>query len=452
MANGYQSAAELRKEISSSDSSARRFISVLFDEGTFLETGTYTKNAGGNNNFEGVITGCGAVDGRLVFTFIQDYSNGRAAFTSASAKKISALYDKAIRAKAPVVGVYTSAGAKLSEGIDAVSGYGAVIARISEAKSLIPQISVVAGACGGAAAAAASMADFVVADNQKGELYILPENEATMKQGVRADLYAEGTEALALRTRELLNYLPGNREEGTVYTLAPDDINTPSEGIEALASSDSDIRELISALSDNGVFFELFSDFDKEMVCGFSAINGRIVGVTANQPIEKKGALTANAARKAAKFINFLGRFGIPLLTLVNTVGFGGENCGCYAGALSELCFAYTSCKSAKITVVTGKAYGSAFTLLGSKQLGADMVFALDSAVISVMAPETAVEFVWDNRVKAAADPVTARATLRDEWIASSASPLAAARLGDIDDVIEYSELRQRVAAAFEIF
>ena len=451
MADSYTTAAALREEILSSASGARGFIAGLFDEGTFLETGTYIRNAGDDRNFEGVITGCGAVNGRLVFAYIQDYSNGRGAFTQAGAEKITALYRKAIKAGAPVVGVFDSAGAKLGEGISALSGIGAVIAQAAAAKNAVPQVAVIAGACGGGMAAVASLADFVIADSSRGELYVLTESGKSDRQGVkRASLYAEGTEGLAAKTRELLAYLPENSSEGTVYTVAPEDINVPAEGVEDLVSGD--VKELIPVIADSRDFYEISADFAKEMVCGFAAVNGKVVGVVANQPVVNGGALTAKAAKKAAGFVDFLGRFGIPVLTLVNSVGFGGGNCGCYAGNLADLASAYTSCRSAKVTVVTGAAYGSAFTLMGSKNLGADMVFALDSAVISVMAPETAVEFVWDDRLKSSADPAQARQELRSEWEATAASPLSAARQGDADDVIAFSELKQRIAAALEVF
>ncbi len=451
MAFGDRSAASLREKIAASTCDARAFVSALFDGGTFLETGTYVKGSSSDAEFEGVVTGCGAVDGRLVFAFVQDYANGRGAFTASHAAKIRALYDKALRAGAPVVGVYASAGARLGEGVDAVAGYGEVMSKIAEAKSRIPQIAVIAGACGGAAAAAASMADFLLADKEKGELYVLPESDETMKKGVRADLYASGAEALAAKTKELLSFLPANSEEGTVCGEVSPDINVPSSEVEGLVLTDSDVRELIASLADGKNFFEVTSDKAPELVTGFLTVNGRAVGVVANQPTVLEGALTAGAAKKAARFVDFLGRFGIPVLTLVNTVGYGGENCGCYPAALASLAAAYASCASAKVTAVVGKAYGSAFTLLGSKRLGADTVFALDSSVISVLPPESAVEFVWDERLRKASDPAAARASLKEEWLATAASPLSAARSGDVDDIVAYEELKQRIAAALEI-
>lgn len=451
MANDRKTAAELRQLITESESDARRFISAFYDEGSFLESGTYARGAENRGDFEGVITGCGAVDGRLVFAFIQDYANGRAAFTAASAGKITALYEKALRAGAPVVGVYSGAGAKLSEGVGAIAGYGAVLAKIAEASGEIPQIAVIAGPCGGAAAVAAGSADFLVADSKKGELYLQPGTERAVSP-MCPDRSAEGVEALAAETRALLHHLPSNRREGSVMTLRPEDINRPADGEAILAMTEGDVRELIAEITDDGGFFELAAEESPEAVCGFGAVNGRIVGIVASQPTCREGALTAGAAKKAARLIGFLGRFGVPLLTMVNTVGFGKERKHCQIPALAALCRAYAECRSPKITVVTGKAYGSALAMMGSRQFGADLVFALDTAEISVLPPETAVEFLWEERLKEAENPEAARASLKEEWLATEASPLSAAGCGDIDDIIDAAELRQRIAAAFEVF
>lgn len=450
MVNRDTSAASLREEIASSAASARSFLAGLFDEGTFLEIGTYVKNTAEGGAFEGVVTGCGAVDGRPVFAFVQDYDNGRAAFTAAHGKKICALYDAAIRAKAPVVGLFSGAGAKLSEGIDCLSAYGAVMAKVNQAKNVIPQIAVIAGTCGGASAVLSELFDFTVADKDAARRYVLPHADDADRPATKADLTVSAEE-LTAATRRLLNYLPSNSTEGTVYSLAREDINTPVENVEALVASGADVKELLTALADDGRYLELAADAAPEMVCAFLELNGRVVGTVANQPAVEQGKLTAKAARKAARFVDVLGRFGIPVLTLVNTEGLGGKECGCYAENLARLASAYLACPSAKVTAVVGKAYGSAFTLLGSKQLGADLVFALDSAVISVLPTETAVEFVWDERLKAASDPRAARLALREEWETTVASPLRAARSGDVDDIIAFDELKQRLAAGFEI-
>ncbi len=442
------SASDLRNEISTSSSEARRFISALFDEGSFLEVGTYVRQ--GEGPFEGVITGCGAVDGRLVFAFVQDFSCGRGALTAAHAAKIKALYEKAIRAKAPVVGVYSSSGAKLSEGIDTISALGEIMALSASAKKLIPQIAVISGACGGGMAVLSSLADFTVANLDGGKKYVLAKNGDEGSK-FKYDIAGSGTEDVAAKTRQLLNFLPQNSSEGTVYSTTCDDISDPRDDLEALLVAGYDARELISALSDDGDCLEIAEKSAPEIVTALSVINGRVIGTIASQPKVSEGALTPKAALKAEKFISFLGRFNIPILTLVNTVGFGGEECGCTAGKLASLASAYANTSSAKVTAVVGKAYGSAFTVLGSKSLGADTVFAVDCAKISIMAPESAVEFIYDSELKASANPDALRAELLSSWINEKATPIEAARRGDIDDIIAFSELRARIAAAFEV-
>lgn len=426
-------AAELREQINGSSSEAREFIKELFDEGTFLERGTYVKN--GEGYFEGVITGSGSVEGRPIFAFVQDFDTEKGAFTLAHGKKITSLYDQALRSGAPMVAVFTGAGAKITEGIDVLSSYGRVMAKVTEAKGIIPQIAVINGVCGGASAVLSQMFDIVIYTD-KANRYLSSRQEKIGKSHIITDNAVSD-----LKT--LLALLPSNCEDGNICGEENDGINDP---IDVSSLIDGDVHELISILSDNEAIF-LSDGFGKEAVTALSTINGRTVGFVANQPTENGGALTCCASKKLASFIDFCGSFGIPVVTLVNTKGIGD---GCDLTAFSSLAFAYTCCPSAIVTAIVGKAYGSAFTLLGSKSLGADMVFALDSAVISVLDPDTAVEFINDAELKASNDPINLRASLKEEWINNEASPLNAARSGDIDDVIDSCELRQRLASALE--
>ena len=439
MAKITKTAAELRDEIAASTASARNFLRSLFDEGTFLEFGTYVKN-GENGSFEGVITGCGAVDGRPVYAFVQDKENEKAAFSAAHGKKIASLYDAALKACAPVVGVFSGSGAKVSEGIDCLSSYGSVMAKINEAKGIIPQIAVIEGVCGGASAVICQMFDIIISSDKAGR-YVT----ANGKTVGASDVVCDSSE-LTARTREILNLLPSSCEEGSVCLDDCETINDPLD-VSAYVSDDSDVKELISALSDNEPVI-LTDGVAPEMVTALSFFNGRAVGFVANQPKEKGGALTASASKKAARFISLCTDFNIPVITLVNTVGFKGDEDD-YLSALSSLAYAYANCP-VTVTAVIGKAYGSAFTLMGSKALGADFVFALDTAVISVLDPETAVEFLRDKELREASDPASARKTLKDEWISNEASPLNASRSGDVDDVVDSLELKQRMASAVE--
>ncbi len=437
MAQNKKTSAELREEVKSSSADARVLLSSLFDEGTFLEFGTYVKY--GEGNFEGVITGCGAICGRPVYAFVQDKTNDKAAFTSAHGKKICALYDSALKAGAPIIGVFSGAGAKVSEGIDCLSAYGSVMSKISEAKALIPQIAVVSGACGGASAVLSEMFDLTVA-TENGERYLI----ANGVSYTNADITTTEAE-LTSELRRLIELIPSNCEEGTVIG---DDCESINEPLDVAAYLESDVKELISALSDDNDPLYLSEKAASEVVTALMTFNGRVVGVVANQPTENGGALTCASAKKTARFVNFCSDYSIPVVTLVNTVGFKGS-CKNYLSALSDLAFAYNNCETA-VTAIVGNAFGSAYTLMGSKSLGASFVFALDNATISVLNPDTAVEFLYDNELKEASDPNAARASFKEEWISGPASALNNARSGDIDDIVSGSELKQRLASALE--
>ena len=437
MAQNIKTSAELREEINASSADARVLLSALFDEGTFLEFGTYVKQ--GEGNFEGVITGCGSVCGRPVYAFVQDKTNDKAAFTASHGKKICALYDSALKAGAPVIGVFSGAGAKVSEGIDCLSAYGSVMAKISEAKALIPQIAVINGACGGASAVLSEMFDITVSTD-KGDRYLVPNGDSIGTP----DVVVSESELVATLTK-LLSLLPSNCEEGTVIG---DDCVSINEPLDVSAYVNGDVKDLISALSDDRMPTYLSENAAKELVTALITFNGRVIGIVANQPTENGGALTCASAKKAARFVNLCSDFEIPVVTLVNTVGFKGS-CKNYLTALSDLAFAYTN-SEISVTAIIGNAYGSAYTLMGSKSLGASFVFALDSAVISVLDPDTAVEFLYDSALKEAADPNAARASLKEEWISGPASALTNARSGDIDDIVSGTELKQRMASALE--
>ncbi len=437
MAQNITTSAELREEVKASSADARALLSALFDDGTFLEFGTYVKY--GEGNFEGVITGCGSVNGRPVYAFVQDKTVDKAAFTASHGKKICALYDSALKAGAPVVGVFSGAGAKVSEGIDCLSAYGSVMSKISEAKALIPQIAVINGACGGASAVLSEMFDLTVA-TENGERYLV----ANGTPYTNADINTTEGE-LANELRRLLSLLPSNCEEGSVVGDDCESINDP---LDVSAYVNGDVKDLISALSDDRAPLYLSEKAAPEVVTALMTFNGRVVGVAANQPTENGGALTCASAKKIARFVNFCSDYDIPVLTFVNTVGFKGS-CKNYLTCLSDLAFAYNNCETC-VTAIIGNAYGSAYTLMGSKSLGASFVFALDNAVISVLDPDTAVEFLYDNELKEAADPNAARASLKNEWIAGPASALTNARSGDIDDIVSGCELKQRMASALE--
>ena len=463
-----KSASELRMAVTDEASAARERIRALFDEGTFSETGAFAhriaSELGGDGcEFEGVITGFGAVDGRLVFAFVQDPSRMKGALGAVHAKKICELYDLAIRNGAPVIGVFDSAGAFVMEGVEALAGYGKIMKKVSEASGVIPQIAVIAGVCGGAAATIASMFDIVIGAEKTGSFYVNPpfitnnlEKGAELgkistaaKEGAVQVVSEDDTSALVF-VRTLLSYIPQNSADGTAYSSSNDEINRLVD-VDSIISADKySMADVIGTVSDDAKFLELGAEFAKSMLTGFVTLNGMVAGVVANQPAVDGGKITADAAKKAARFVSFCDCFDIPVLTLVDTEGYEvsaeAEKAN-YGAALAKLASAYAASENAKVTVVLGKAYGAAYTIMGSKSIGADISLALDSAKISAMPTASAVAFAWNDKVTDNAK----RGAVEAEWDSVMASPVAAAKAGEIDDIISSDELRQRVSAAFEM-
>ncbi|MCI8386867.1 MAG: carboxyl transferase [Clostridiales bacterium] len=464
----FKSAAELRALMQSEASTANERIRSLFDEGTFAEVGAYAHKIaaeldGSNGELESVVCGYGAIDGRLVFAFAQDFSRMKGALGAMHAKKICDLYELAIKNGAPVIGIFDSAGAYVLEGVEALAGYGKIMKKVSDASGVIPQIAVIAGVCGGAMAAVASMFDIVIGAEKGGSLYVNPPfvlnnlekgaNFGTIKTAAEGGLVnvvcADDTAALAY-VRTLLAYIPQNNADGTAYSSTTDEINRLVD-VESIISGDGySMAEVIEAISDDAKFLELSAEYGKSMLTGFVTMNGMVIGVVANQPAVNGGKLCADAAKKASKFISFCDCFDIPLLTLVDTEGYAvsvESEKAQYGAALAKLASAYASSDNAKVTVVLGKAYGAAYTLMGSKSIGADIALAVDSAKISAMPTSSAVAFAWNDKVTDNAK----RGEIEAEWDSVMASPVAAAKSGEIDDIISIDELRQRVSAAFEM-
>lgn len=413
-------------------------IRSLFDAGTFVELGAYVRSSASAEVYDGVICGYGSMGGKLVFAFAQDMDRMKGAMDAAGAKKLRALYDMAIKNGAPIVGLFDSAGAAIYEGSAVMSAYGEWLACVSTASGIVPQIAVIEGVCAGVAAVAASMFDIVLTVKDKTQMYIatpfvLGEDTATAEAAAKSGLAAavcNCENCAAAKVRELIDLLPQNncdRAEG----IADD----PNRAIVAGAA-------LPAALLDGEKVTELYADFAPELMTTLGRMGGETVGV-----VYAHGALTVDGARKATKFINFCDAFGITLVTLVDSEGVSVDaeaQAAPAASVFGKLASAYAAAKSAKITVVVGKAYGAAYTLLGSKALGADIALALPTAVISTMAPDKAVAFVWNDKVT----NETSREDVEKEWIDTYATPEKAAANGDIDDIVAPEELRARICSA----
>lgn len=422
-------------------------IAALFDSGTFVETGAYVKRA--NGDLTGVVCGYGAIGGKLVYAFAQDSDRKKGAFDALQAEKIAALYGMAMKNGAPVVGIFDSNGAVLADGAEVMSAYGKFLKAVSNASGVVPQIAVIDGVCAGMAATVASMFDAVITVKGQSKLFVnapflIGKETGSAEYAAHTGLstvVTENTDSANAKVRELIALLPSNNEEGVVAEDLQDDINRAAQ-IEGLTGA-----ELVRALSDAGKFVEFGSGYASEMVTGLAVFGGVTCGVVANNGAVNGGVLTCDGAKKAAKMVGFCDSFSIPVVTLTDSTGleFGSAaEEAPFAAQLGKLAMSYATADTAMITAVVGKAYGAAFTLMGSKALGADMVLALPESEISVMAPDAAVAFLWNDRIT----EKVSRADLEENWKKEKATPVAAAADGSIDDVVDAAELRQRICAA----
>jgi acetyl-CoA carboxylase carboxyltransferase component len=462
-----KSLKELKNELANT-STAKAFIDNLFDSATFAELGAYVKRSTTAADksekacdFEGVITGYGAIDGRLVFAFVQDSSRMKGAFGEIQARKICSIYDMAMKAGAPIIGVFDSCGAKIEEGVSAMAAYASVMKKASDASGYIPQIAVVSGVCAGSAATLAAMSDFVIAakdaDMYVTSPFLFENNEKNIGSVERAaecglcDIVCEGSE-LSAKVKDLLSFLPENSESEAIVEN-DDDLNRLTPEL-AEAFEKGNMYDIIKGVADNGRVFEVASAYAPEMICAFISVGAYSCGVVANNPAVKNGALTPSAAEKASGFVNLCTSFGLPIITLVDSVGTEGtsENeKSAYASSLASLAYSYAQAPAALVTVITGKAYGASGTVFGSKSVGADVVYATENAVISAMSPEAAVSFLYGKEISESETPDTLKKEKIAEWKENNASPITAARLGAVDDIISAEEFRQRICTAIEM-
>lgn len=389
------------------ETKGRSAMTALFDAGTFVEMGAFIRRRGEEEPYDAIITGYGSVEGKLAFAFVQDSDRKAGALDEIGAGKIEKLYEQAVRVGAPVIGVFDSAGAVVWDGASALSAYGRVMKCVSNASGIVPQIALISGSCTGMAATIAAMFDFTVAAGEQA-----------------TDLTALVTEDPTAAVRSLVELLPRNNKD--VNAMEPtDDIGRPV----ALDNG-------VASIADNAALTTLYADMGKEITAALCRMGGETVGLVA-----LNGKLTADGARKAARLVSFCDSFSIPVVTLVDSEGVEYADA---ANAFAKLAKAYVTATTAKVTAVIGKAYGAAFTLMGSHALGADLALALEGSVISVLAPETAVAFAMNDKITDSKN----RADVEAEWKETYASPVAAAESGDIDDVIPEAELRARIISA----
>ncbi len=401
----------------------------LFDAGTFVEMGAYIRRQGENQAYDAVLTGYGSVNGKLAFAFVQDSDKNAGALDSVGAEKISRLYEQAVKSGAPVIGVFDGAGAVVYDGASALSAYGKVMKCVSDASGIIPQIAYVSGTCLGMAATVAAMFDITVTVEGVSELYVGASAGNLNENGLSA-VHSENEGDAVATVRMLVDLLPRNNKD--VASVEPaDDVNRP------VASVGGDFKP--AYLADHMTVMNLYDGFGAEVSTALTRMGGITVGV-----ISLNGKLTAAGARKAARLVSFCDSFSLPVVTLVDSEGVDTAADADLAPALGKLAKAYVTATTAKVTAVIGKAYGAAFTLMGSRALGADLALATPNAVISVMDPEAAVAFVWNDKITSD----KSRAEVEAEWKETYASAQIAAESGDIDDIIPAEELRARIISA----
>ena len=463
----------------SAQTSASSRIAALLDENSFVEVGAYITARNTDFNMteqetpaDGVVTGYGTIGGCLVYVYSQDASVLGGSMGEMHAKKICSIYSMAMKMGAPVIGLVDCAGLRLQEATDALDGFGKLYLSQAMASGVIPQIMAVFGTCGGMAVAA-GMADFTFMEEKSAQLFVNAPNALEGNYKAKCDTAAAafqsketgavdftGDEASILaQIRTLVSILPANNEEDFSEADCQDDLNRMCTGIEGVAG---DPVQALSMISDNHFVMEIKKAYEPSMVTALIRINGVTVGCVANRTElyedgnkteDFESVLSGKGCGKAAEFINFCDAFSIPVLTIANVNGYKASLCSekSIAKAAARLTYAYANATVPKVTVVTGKALGSAGLTMGSKSLGSDLVYAWPNAVIGTMEPDEAVKIMYAKEIEASDDAVALINEKAAEYAKAQSGAMAAARRGYVDDIIKAEETRQRLAAAFEM-
>ncbi len=457
---------------------ARERLDTLFQEGTFQEIGTHARHSarffgmeGKELPADGVVVGTGYVGGRLVASFSQDFTVAAGTLGKMHAKKIVAVMEAAVKLGAPIVAFKDSGGARIQEGVDALSGYGDVFYQNVLLSGVVPQIAVICGPCAGGAAYSPALMDFVIMTRKNAYMFITgPEvikavtgKAVTMEEVGGADMHAAVSgnvhflaedDADAIRiVQRLLSFLPSNNTEDPPHHPGPAISLAEDEEMRRLIPDDGskpmDVRAVIERLVDPGEFLEVHRSFAENLIVGLGRIEGMVVGIVANQPAVRSGALDMDASDKGARFIRFCNTFNIPLVTLVDVPGFlpgiEQERGGIIRHG-AKLLFAYASSTVPKITIILRKAYGGSYLAMCSQEMGADFVFAWPTAEIAVMGAEGAIKILYNRELKAAEDPKAMAAELARNYRAEFASPYLSAGAGYITDVIDPAITRSTIA------
>ncbi len=465
---------------------ARERIEMLLDEGSFEEFDMFVSHRTIDFGLDkqsylsdGVVTGYGTIDGRLVYVFSQDFTVFGGSLSETYAQKICKVMDKAMKVGAPIIGINDSGGARIQEGVKSLGGYADIFQRNIMASGVVPQISAIFGPCAGGAVYSPALTDFTIMSKGTSYMFvtgpkvvktvtneIVTEEELggasvhTSKSGV-AHFAAENEEEGILLIRKLLSYLPQNNMEDPPKTVCVDPIDRLEDALNEIIPDNPnkpyDVKDVIFSIVDSGEFLEVQRNYAPNIVIGYAKFNGTPVGIVANQPSYLAGVLDINASRKAARFVRFCDSFNIPIVTLVDVPGFLPGTAQEYGGIIvhgAKILFAYGEATVPKITIILRKAYGGAYDVMSSKHLRGDINYAWPGSEIAVMGPKGAIEVLHARALRGIEDPEEKAKFLaekEEEYKNKFANPYVAAKYGYIDDVIEPRNTRFRIIRALQM-
>ncbi len=476
-------AKRVEKQHAAGKLTARERIDLLMDPGTFTELDRFVTHR--CNDFgmpdkkflgDGVVTGYGKVRDRLVYVFAQDFTVFGGSLSSAYASKICKIMDLATRVGAPVVGINDSGGARIQEGVESLAGYADIFLRNTLTSGVVPQISAIMGPCAGGAVYSPAITDFILMVEKTSYMFItgpdvikaVTHEEVTKEKlgGAMSHNSESGVAHFAFEdeadcikaTRELLSFMPQNNMEDPPLVPTDDPPDRQDEALDSIVPLDPskpyDIKEIINAVVDEGYFLEVHKHYGQNIVVGFARLDGRSVGIVANQPMVLAGCLDIDASIKGARFVRFCDCFNIPLIILEDVPGFLPGLDQEHGGIIkhgAKLLYAFAEATVPKITVITRKAYGGAYDVMASKHIRADINYAYPNAEIAVMGPDGAVNIIYHAELAGTDDPEQTRQELIDDYRATFANPYKAAELGFIDEIIFPHETRSKLITALQM-
>ncbi len=465
---------KIDKQHKAGKKTARERIDYLFDPGTFKEIGAFAGDPDENPG-EGVVTGCGLINGREVYVYAQDFTVSGGSLGRVHSQKTCKILDLAIRTGTPIIGLNDSGGARIQEGVDALNGFGEILYRNTMASGVIPQICVIMGPCAGGAVYSPALMDFIFMVQGTGQMFItgpqvikvVTGEDVSMEQlggamthseisGV-AHFMGENEENCLDMVKQLLSYLPANNlERPPVHPAKESTVN--KEDLLSIIPDQScmtyDVKKIINAVIDGSEFFEIYPHYAKNAVIGFGRIGGQSVGIVANQPDYLAGCLDINASIKISRFVRFCDAFNIPLITFMDVPGFLPGTTQEFGGIIrhgAKMLYAYAEATVPKVTIILRKAYGGAYIAMCSSALRSDIVYAWPTAEIAVMGPEGAVHITHRHEIESAGDSVERLKRLVEEYQDKFANPYVASSRGYVDDVIDPRETRQKIIDAFKL-